>query len=93
MEIPLLILLMVAKSNQPHMDKLQFMVLMVDDHIKMSMTEINDGEYFTPVTELEDDEYEEGPCGDYPLEYLSDNDDVSNTEYGIPYLNNNQLGW
>ena len=39
---PLLILLRMAASNQPHMDKLQFMVLMVDDHIRISMPEIND---------------------------------------------------
>ena len=39
---PLLILLMMADSNQPHMDKLRFMVLMVDDHIRISMSEIND---------------------------------------------------
>ena len=57
---PLLILLRMADSNQTHMDKLRFMVLMVDEHIRMSMSELNDEDYFTPVTELEDDEYEEG---------------------------------
>ena len=45
---PLLILLGVADSNQPHVDKLQFMVLMVDDHIRMSMPELND-EYYSPL--------------------------------------------
>ena len=47
-----------ADSNQPHIDKLWFMVCMVDYHISMSMPEINDEDYFLPVTELEDDEYE-----------------------------------
>ena len=42
MENPLLILLKMADSNYPHMDKIQFMVLMVDDHIRMSMPDIND---------------------------------------------------
>ena len=46
------------------------MVLMVDDCIRMSMSEINYEDYFPPVTELEDDKNEEGP-GDYdPPEYL-----------------------
>ena len=49
---PLLILLRMADSNQPHMDKLSFMVLMVNDRIRMSMSELNDEYYFTPVTEL-----------------------------------------
>ena len=35
---PLLILLRMSDSNQTHMDKLLFMVLMVDDHIMMSMS-------------------------------------------------------
>ena len=39
---PLLILLSIADSNQPHMDKLRLVVLMVNDHIRMYMTEIND---------------------------------------------------
>ena len=52
---PLLILLRMADSNQPHMDKLRFMVLMFDDHIRMYMYELNDEDYFPPVTELEDD--------------------------------------
>ena len=38
-------------ENQPHMYKLWFMVLMVDDHISNSMPEINDEDYFSPVTE------------------------------------------
>ena len=54
----LLILLRMADLNQPHMEKLWFMVLMVDDRIRMSMSEINDEDYFSPVTELEDDENE-----------------------------------
>ena len=79
-------------SNHPHMDKLWFIFLMGDDHIRMSMSELNDEDYFPPVTELEDDENEEGP-GDYdPPEYLSDDEDVSNTEDGIPYQDNNRLG-
>ena len=61
---PLLIILRMANSNHPHMDNLRFMVLMVDDHIRMSMTDLNDEDYPPPVTELEDDEYEEGP-GEY----------------------------
>ena len=39
-----------ANSNKPQMDKLQFMVLMVDDHIRMSMPELINEEYFPPVT-------------------------------------------
>ena len=42
------------------------MVLMVDYHIQMSMHEINDEDYFPPVTELEDDEHLEGPGDDGP---------------------------
>ena len=88
---PLLILLKMADSNQPHMDKLRFMVLMVYDHISMSMPELN-GEYYhppPPVTELEDYEYEEGPGDDELPEYLSDDEDVSNTENGIPSKDKN----
>ena len=48
----LVILLRMADSNQPHLDKLLFMVLMVDDHIRISMPELNDEYYFPPVTEL-----------------------------------------
>ena len=42
---PLLILLTIADSNQPHMNNLSFMVPMVDDHIRMSIPELNDEEY------------------------------------------------
>ena len=80
---PLLILLSMDDSNQPHMYKLRFMVLMVYDHIRMSTIELNDEDYFFPVPELEDDEYEEGPGDDETPEYLSDDGYVSDTEYGI----------
>ena len=56
MENPLLIILRMADSNHPHMEKLGFMVLMVDDHIRMSMSELNNKDYLPPVTELEYDE-------------------------------------
>ena len=52
------------------MEKLRFMVLMVDDHIRISMPELKNEDYFPPVTELEDDEYEEGPGDDDYPEYL-----------------------
>ena len=55
---PLLILLRMADSNQPHMDKLRFMVLMVDDNIRISISYLNDEEYIHPVTDLEDDKNE-----------------------------------
>ena len=55
-----------ANSNQPHMDNLQYMVLMVDYHTRMSMPEINYEYDYPPVTYLEDDEYEEGPGNDDP---------------------------
>ena len=45
----LLIIMRMFKSNQPHMDKLLSMVLMVDDHIRMSMPDINDKDYLPPV--------------------------------------------
>ena len=48
----LLILMRMADSNLPHIDKLWFMVLMVDDNIRMSMPELNDEYYFIPVPEL-----------------------------------------
>ena len=38
----LLIILRMANSNHPQMEKIRIMVLMVDDHIRMSMPEIND---------------------------------------------------
>ena len=44
------------------------MVLMVDDQISISMPELNNEGYLPPVTELEDDKYEEGPGEDYPPE-------------------------
>ena len=46
---PLLIILSMATSNQPHMYKLRFMVLMVDYHIRMSMPELNGEDCFPPV--------------------------------------------
>ena len=52
MEKPLLIILRMADSNQPHMEKLLFMILMVDDNIRMSMSDLNNPEYLPPVTEL-----------------------------------------
>ena len=51
----------ITNSNQPHMDNLRFMVLMVDDYINVSMPDINGEYYFPLVTELENAEYEEGP--------------------------------
>ena len=47
---PLLILLRIVNSSQTHMDRLWFMVLMVDDHIRMFMSELNDEDYFPLVT-------------------------------------------
>ena len=47
---PLLILLSISDSNHPYMDKIQLMVLMVDDHIRMSMPDLNDKYYPPPVT-------------------------------------------
>ena len=49
---PLLILLRITNSNQSHMDKIQFILLMFDDHIRMSMSELNNEDYFSPVEEL-----------------------------------------
>ena len=37
---PLLILLVMANSNHPHIHKLRFTVIMVDDHISMSMPQM-----------------------------------------------------
>ena len=51
MEKPLLILLRMDDSKNPHMDKIRFLVLMVDDHIRMSMSELNDKDYLPPVTD------------------------------------------
>ena len=47
------------------------MVMMVDDHISMSMPEINNEDYYPPITELEGDEYKQGTGYDEPNEYLS----------------------
>ena len=49
---PLLILLKMADLNHPHMDKLWFMVLMVDDHIRMSMPDLNYEDYPPPCTRV-----------------------------------------
>ena len=50
-----------ANSKHLHMGNIQLIFLMVYDHIRMSMTDLID-EYYSPnETELEDDEYEEGP--------------------------------
>ena len=68
----ILIIMSMGNSKQPHMEKLRFMVLIVDDHISISMPKLNDEDCFPPVTELEDDEYEEYPGDDEPPEYLSD---------------------
>ena len=65
---PLLIILRMADSNQPNMYKLWFMVIIVYDNIRMSMPDINNEDYFPPVTELEDDEHEEVPGDDEPPE-------------------------
>ena len=74
------------------MGELRFKVLMVDDHIRMSMSELNDEYFLPPVTQLRYDEYEEGP-GDYgPPEYPSYDEDVSNTDDFIPSQDNNRLG-
>ena len=74
------------------MDKLRFMVLMVDDHTRMSMPVPNYEYYFTPVTELEYYEHEKGPGNDEPNGKLSDDKYVSNTEDRITYRDNNQIG-
>ena len=50
------------------MDKLRFMVLMVDDQIRIYTTELNYEDYSPPVTAFERYEYEEGPGDDYPPE-------------------------
>ena len=63
---PLLILLKMANSNQPHMDNLRLLFLMVDDHIRISMPELNDEDYFPPVLKLDGNENEEGPSDNDP---------------------------
>ena len=40
------ILLRMADSNQPYIDKLRFIVLIVDDYIRIYMSELNDEDYF-----------------------------------------------
>ena len=57
-ENTLLIILSMVDSNQPHMDNLRFMVLIIDDNISMSMPEINNEDHLTTLTDLEDYEYE-----------------------------------
>ena len=88
---PLLILLRISESNQPHMEKLRFMVPMVDDNIRMSMPELNYEDYLPPETQLEDYEYKEYPGEDDPPKYLSYDEYVSNTEDSIPSEDKN--GW
>ena len=39
---PILVLLRIADSNHPHMDKLRIMVLMIDDNIRIFMLDLND---------------------------------------------------
>ena len=53
----LLILLRMVDSNQPPMENLRSMVLMVDDHIRIFMPELNDEDYISSVPYLEDDSY------------------------------------
>ena len=65
---------------------------MVDDHISMYTPELNNKDNSTPITELENDENEEGPGDNYPTEYLSDDEDVSNTENDISYQDKKLLG-
>ena len=47
---PHLIILRMVNSNQTHTDKLGFMILVFDYHIRMSMPELNDEDYPLPVT-------------------------------------------
>ena len=61
-----------SESNHPHIDTLRYMVNSVYDNIRMYMPELNDEYYLPHVTELEDDEYEEGPGYNDPDEYFSD---------------------
>ena len=56
------------------------------------MPDLNNEDYFSPVPQLEDYEYEEGPGVDDPPEYLSDYKDVSDTEYGTPSQDKNPFG-
>ena len=82
-----------VNSNHTHMENIRFMVLMVDDHIRMSMPDIKYEDYLPPVTYLEDDEYKESTGDDDPIEYLSDDEDVSSNADGIPYQDKNRLIW
>ena len=68
------------------------MVLMVDGHIRMYMPDLNNENYFPPVTELEYDENEEGPGDDDPPEKLSYDEDVSDDEDNILSQDKNRLG-
>ena len=56
------------------------------------MPEINNEYYFPPILDLEDDENEKVPGDDDPTEYLSDGEDVSDTEDVIPTQDQNLLG-
>ena len=89
---PLLVLMRMLYLNHPHMYKLQFMVLMVDGHISMSMLELNNEDCFSPVTDLKYYKYKEGPGDDEPSGYFPDDEDVSNAEDGIPCQDNNRFG-
>ena len=92
MEKLLLILMRMDESNHPHTENLWFMIPMVNDHIRMSLLELNNDDYLPPIPELDDDEYKEVPGYYEPTEYLSDDEDISNTEDRIPYQYNNRLG-
>ena len=56
------------------------------------MPELNYEDYLPHVLQLEDGEYEEGPGDDDPPEYLLYDEDMSDTEDGIPSQDNNRLG-
>ena len=88
---PLLILLRMADSNQPHMENFRVMVLMVDDNILMYIPNIKEGDYFLPVTEEEDNENEEVSGEDDPPENILYDEYMSNTEDGIPSQDKNRL--
>ena len=49
---PILIIPIMADLNRPQMDNFQFMVLMFDDNIIMSMPDLNNGYYSPPVIDL-----------------------------------------
>ena len=48
----LLIIMSMDDSNQTHMERLRSMVLIFDDHIRMSMTDINDEDYPHPCNRV-----------------------------------------